>query len=183
LERISPEPASVTSKRSRTRPPAAPGGRPLALAAQGQIDEAQTDGTQTDEAQPTPAARMTPTGRLAVLALVLAVVVVALALPVRGFLAQRAEIAELTARKAAAEAAIEELQGTKRLWGDDAYVRTQARSRLHYVMPGESGYVVVTPEQEPTESRPVAPVGAVTAPVTPWFTTVWDSARAVDAAQ
>jgi cell division protein FtsB len=126
---------------------------------------------------------MTPTGRLAVLALVLAVVVVALALPVRGFLAQRAEIAELTARKAAAEAAIAQLQETKRLWGDDAYVRTQARSRLHYVMPGESGYVVVTPEPEPTESRPVAPVGEVTTPVTPWFTTLWDSARAVDASQ
>ena len=165
----------MRSKRPRTRPPAAPGGRRLTAA----VPVAEEAAPVAGVASP----RMTPTGRLAVLALVLAVVVVALALPVRGFLAQRAEIAELTSRKAAAEQAIDQLQEQKRLWGDDDYVRTQARSRLHYVMPGETGYVVVTPELEPVEARPVAPVGEVSTPVTPWFTTLWDSARAVDAAQ
>ncbi|MGF1654609.1 MAG: septum formation initiator family protein, partial [Actinomycetales bacterium] len=46
------------------------------------------------------------------------------------------------------QAAVADLENQLRLWGDDAFVAAQARERLHYVMPGETGYVVATPEED-----------------------------------
>jgi cell division protein FtsB len=126
-----------------------------------------------------PARRTTLTGRAAILALVLAVLLVALALPVRSYLAQRSELAELTARKAAAADSIAQLQQQRTRWGDPAYVKAQARERLHYVLPGETGYVVLRPTVQPPP-RQVAPEGESSEPATPWFTALWQSAQAAD---
>lgn len=82
------------------------------------------------------------TGRAALLALVVCTLVVALAYPMRQWVSQQSEIAEQQRRAEEARAAVEELRDLKARWQDDAYAERQLRERLHYVRPGETGYIV-----------------------------------------
>lgn len=79
------------------------------------------------------------TGRAALLAMVLCSLVVALAYPIRQYVAQRAEIADLQREQRETRQRVEDLRDLKARWQDDAYAEQQVRLRLHYVMPGETG--------------------------------------------
>ena len=79
------------------------------------------------------------TGRAVVLILVAAALVMTLAFPIREYLAQRAAINAGEERAATLEARVDSLQGQVDRWQDDDFVEQQARERLHYVMPGETG--------------------------------------------
>ena len=115
------------------------------------------------------------TTRAAVLALVFCAVVVTLAYPVREYVAQRAQIAALRAQEKAQLAAVEELRRQDAQWDDPAYIRQQARERLHFVEPGETAFIVLTP---PTP-KPVSRVPQVSgqAPIAvsggTWFGRLW----------
>ncbi|MDQ8707408.1 septum formation initiator family protein [Streptomyces sp. LHD-70] len=85
------------------------------------------------------------TGRAALLALVLCSLIVALAYPIRQYVAQRADIEEQEQKLAEAREQTEKLRDSKARWRDPAYVERQARERLHMVLPGETGYTVVDP--------------------------------------
>jgi cell division protein FtsB len=117
------------------------------------------------------------TGRAAVLALVLAALVISSVVPLRAYFSQRADLAELRARTAAQEKRVEALKAVKLKWEDPAYVEAQARSRLHFVMPGEVGYVVLGPEEAPAPTRKKV----VTAAEPSWFGAAWGSVREADA--
>ncbi|MET7678511.1 septum formation initiator family protein, partial [Streptomyces seoulensis] len=60
------------------------------------------------------------TGRAALLALVLCSMIVALAYPMRQYVSQRAEIADLRHRQEQAHARVEQLRDAKARWQDDA---------------------------------------------------------------
>ena len=60
-------------------------------------------------------------------------------------------------------------------WEDPAFVVAQARSRLHFVFPGEVGYVVLG-----EDDRPVAPEAEVPADPSPWYSRLWESMRQAD---
>lgn len=92
------------------------------------------------------------TGRAAVLVLVLAVLAVSYASSLRAYLDQRAHIAELKDQIAARGEAIDRLEREKRRWEDDSYVRSQARERFGYLMPGETGYQVLDEDGLPLET-------------------------------
>lgn len=115
------------------------------------------------------------TTRAAVLALVFCAVAVTLAYPVREYVAQRAQIAALRAQEKAQLAAVQELRKQNAQWADPAYIRQQARERLHFVEPGETAYIVLTP---PT-AKPVVRVPQVSgqAPIVAsggtWFGRLW----------
>jgi cell division protein FtsB len=83
------------------------------------------------------------TSRAAVLALVACALVLALTYPTREFFAQRAQIAELRTQTAEQQARVGRLAEQRARWDDPAFVKAQARQRLHFVMPGETGYVAV----------------------------------------
>uniref|UniRef100_UPI0008499431 FtsB family cell division protein n=1 Tax=Actinacidiphila rubida TaxID=310780 RepID=UPI0008499431 len=89
-----------------------------------------------------PVRRNKLTGRAALLALVLCSLVVALAYPMRQYVAQRSDIADQRRQAREAEKKVEQLRQEKARWQDPDYVRAQAREHLHYVMPGETGYQV-----------------------------------------
>jgi cell division protein FtsB len=108
------------------------------------------------------------TGRAALLALVLCSLIVALAYPIRQYVSQRAEIADLERQQERARARVEQLRDLKARWQDDAYAKQQIRERLHYVMPGETGYVVIDPDAA-KQSR--TNLGAA---ARPWYANVWD---------
>ncbi|MFD7403175.1 septum formation initiator family protein [Streptomyces sp. NPDC059866] len=115
------------------------------------------------------------TGRAALLALVVCSLVVALAYPIRQYVAQRAEIADLQRQQEQARQRVEELRDLKARWQDDAYAEQQIRQRLHYVMPGETGYVVIDPD---AAEQSHADSGAADRP---WYANVWDGVDKSDA--
>ncbi|MFD4789976.1 septum formation initiator family protein [Streptomyces sp. NPDC058459] len=115
------------------------------------------------------------TGRAALLALVLCSLIVALAYPMRQYISQRAEIADLKHRQEQARARVEQLRDAKARWQDDAYAEQQIRRRLHYVMPGETGYVVIDPGAAKQSRADRA------AAHRPWYANVWDGVDRSDA--
>ncbi|MER6558082.1 septum formation initiator family protein [Streptomyces sp. NPDC001027] len=115
------------------------------------------------------------TGRAALLAIVLCTLIVALAYPMRQYVSQRAEIADLEREKQQAGERVEQLRDLKARWQDDAYAEQQIRLRLHYVLPGETGYIVVDPDAA-RQSR--ADLGAADRP---WYSNVWDGVDKSDA--
>ncbi|MFF7984625.1 septum formation initiator family protein [Streptomyces sp. NPDC048179] len=115
------------------------------------------------------------TGRAALLAIVLCTMIVALAYPMRQYVSQRAEIADLERQQQQARQRVEQLRDVKARWQDDAYAEQQIRQRLHYVMPGETGYVVIDPG---TAKQAHAYLGAADRP---WYANVWDGVDKSDA--
>ncbi len=85
------------------------------------------------------------TSRAAVLALVACALVLTLTYPTREYFAQRAQIAELRKQTDDQRRRVDEQRRQLARWNDPAFVKAQARERLHFVMPGETGYVVVDP--------------------------------------
>jgi cell division protein FtsB len=115
------------------------------------------------------------TGRAALLAMVLCSLIVALAYPMRQYVSQRAEIADLERQKQQARQRVEKLRDLKARWQDDAYAEQQIRQRLHYVMPGETGYIVIDPHVA-KQSR-----ADLRAADRPWYANVWDGVDESDA--
>ncbi|MET9551477.1 septum formation initiator family protein [Streptomyces sp. NPDC006645] len=85
------------------------------------------------------------TGRAAFLVLVVCSLIVALAYPMRQYVAQRGDIAEQEQLTREAAKRVEELRDERARLQDDAYVQRLAREHLHYVMPGETGYIMTDP--------------------------------------
>ncbi|MEV0845390.1 septum formation initiator family protein [Streptomyces sp. NPDC049954] len=83
------------------------------------------------------------TGRAALLVLVLCTLVVALAYPMRQYVSQRNEIADMREQLREHRAGVERLRDEKARWEDPSYARQRIRERLHYVLPGETGYTAV----------------------------------------
>lgn len=96
----------------------------------------------------------------------------------RGYLSQRAQYDAILHQIEEAEAVSTALEAELAKWQDDDYVRSQARERLSYVMPGETTYIVVgadAVEQEQTASTSTSTTAADTTP--PWYEIVRESAR------
>ena len=117
------------------------------------------------------------TGRAVVLAGVLGLLVLTLAVPTRELVHQRAEINALRSGNAATQLRVDELTVRQERLQDPAYVTSLIRERLHYVLPGEVGYVVLDPSEAPAPSK-VKPGAAGT----PWYSTLWASVETADGA-
>ena len=120
------------------------------------------------------------TGRAVVLLLVLAALVMTLALPLREYVQQRSRIASLEREVAMRQDRVDLLRTQQQQWNDPDFVETQARSRLHYVYPGETGYVVLSPKDVQQARQPVIRVAPEVR--APWYDTVWSSVQAADQA-
>jgi cell division protein FtsB len=118
------------------------------------------------------------TGRAVVLILVAAALVMSLAFPIREYLAQRAAIAAAEQRAALLEERVEGLEGQVDRWRDDDFVEQQARERLHYVMPGETGLVLLSPEDVEDARKPE--IRTTVEPEVAWFDTLWGSVQEAD---
>lgn len=95
------------------------------------------------------------------------------------YLRQKAEVDQLRAQVSAAEHRNDDLQADLDRWNDPAYVATQARARLSFVLPGEKAFRVVDPQTVP-DTAPVeqGPAAALdTGGTQPWYASVWDSVQ------
>ena len=123
----------------------------------------------------TPPRKGAVTGRALILLVVVAVLAITLAVPVKTWFAQRAQIAGLQADVSAAKAQVASLQSQAHQWADPNFVAAQARQRLHFVLPGEVGYVAVG-----VNGQPVSPATATTLVPTSWFDKLWSSVQQAD---
>ncbi len=97
--------------------------------------------------------------------------------PVKEYLRQHGELARLRAQSAATQARVDALEAQKKRWADPAYVQAQARERLHFVLPGETAYVVLQPDH-PAQPQTLPRQTAQVLPA--WYTELWDSVQGAD---
>jgi len=130
----------------------------------------------------TPASMMRARGitwRLVVLAAAVLGTMILLGQSLRIYFVQAGQIAEERERIAATKKAIAEQKDEVERWKDPEYVRAQARVRLGWVMPGETGYRVIGPDGNPIDGSET--VGAlVEAPKGPWYEQMWTSVQVAD---
>ncbi|NBR93603.1 MAG: septum formation initiator family protein [Actinobacteria bacterium] len=114
------------------------------------------------------------------ISVVIFIIAVTIAPPAQRYFTQRAQInaieAELTSRKARLAEAEIELQK----WRDPNYVKSQARERLHFVLPGERQYIVLGVEtEESANEKKKTPVATRQFGSAPWYTKLISSIQQV----
>jgi cell division protein FtsB len=132
------------------------------------------------ESEPDPAARQTAlTARAAVLVLAVAAVAVAVALPLKIWIAQRNNIASLTAQTRESQVQLRQLAAQDKRWKDPGYIESQARERLHFVLPNQKTYIVLGRSGRTTSA---AAKQAQAAQATgSWYDQFWSSEQAAGA--
>ena len=88
---------------------------------------------------------------LALIALVF-IFTLTIAPPVKNYFTQRAQINALKSQLSADNSALQKAREELLLWRDPEYIKTQARERLHFVLPGERQYIVVEGENTDTQN-------------------------------
>ncbi|TDC44026.1 septum formation initiator family protein [Actinomadura sp. KC345] len=116
------------------------------------------------------------TSRAAILAVVVCAIALSLAYPVREYIAQRQEIADLRQEEAKARRQVEILAQRKQQLGDKSYIEREATRRLHYCRPGVKCYIVLDGSGD---GRRQAHKGGPTSRP-PWYETLWRSVEAAD---
>ena len=159
-------PGSRPSSRTQSRPPARRGDQPKRRTAGTSAEPARTRGSRN------------LTGRAAVVLLVLGALIVSYAQSLRVWFDQHQQVSALQQEIRDREKRVAELNDEISRWGDDAYVKAQARQRLGWVMPGEVGYRVIGADGSggaPT-GLPSAPSDGTTDAQKPtWYTKLWGS--------
>lgn len=121
------------------------------------------------------------TGRAAVLLLVMLVLLISYASSLRAWLQQREDTAEATAEIAEAQQSIDQLERERERLDDPAYIKTLARERFGWLMPGETGYTTLDADGGVSDGE-----GSLTDPTEKgddassereWFVEVWGSVR------
>ena len=127
-----------------------------------------------------PRAELTPppprtafTARAAILALAVASVMVAVAVPFKIWLDQRGGINSLSAQIRTEQARVAHLEALHQRWSDPTYIEKQARRRLHYMTPGTKSYVVLGKKAHP--KHPVSATSTTVAASGSWYSQLWQS--------
>ncbi|PFG44193.1 cell division protein FtsB [Isoptericola jiangsuensis] len=127
------------------------------------------------------------TVRLLVLGVVVLLAFVLILPTVRGAVQQQAQIDRLQAELDAHETERAALQDELDRWDDRSYVIQQARSRLNYVVPGDTVWRVV--DADAIEGDDAADAGQSDAPTVaaaptgaPWYEGLWESVQVTDRA-
>lgn len=134
-------------------------------------------GTTAGTGAKRPGVRPRLTGRAAVLVLVVAVLAVSYASSLRAYIQQRSHISDLRSQIAEKEDRIDDLKVEKERWSDDAFIQAQARERLGFVLPGQTGYVLLDEHGKPVDARSSLsdPSTVGQREQTPVYEKVWDS--------
>ena len=130
--------------------------------------------------QTKPGGRPSVTGRAAVLALVLAVLLVSYAYPLRAWFDQHRERVELQREQDELSASVDQLEQELRLWEDPAYVAAQARERLGFVLPGEQSYIVLPGPEAQDDGAAAQADGLPPAGEGTWYERLWASVTFAD---
>jgi cell division protein FtsB len=86
--------------------------------------------------------RRRTSNRVLALSAIFFVLALTIAPPVKHYFTQRAQISALKAQLYADNSALQKAREELLLWQDPEYIKSQARERLHFVLPGERQYIV-----------------------------------------
>ena len=89
-------------------------------------------------------------GRALALWTIFFILALAIAPPVKHYFTQRAQISALNSQLASDNKALDAARQELLLWQDPEYIKSQARERLHFVLPGERQYIVTGTKDDPT---------------------------------
>lgn len=120
------------------------------------------------------------TARAAILAVAIATVVLAIALPFKVWISQRGQIHALQAQTRQQEQHVAQLRTDQQRWSDPAYIEQQARLRLHFAMPGETTYIVLGKSKHRRTHRAPAKTSQQSGP---WYSRLWQSVEAAGSAR
>ncbi|MGB3955316.1 MAG: septum formation initiator family protein [Brooklawnia sp.] len=122
------------------------------------------------------------TQRAIILGVVLVVLLFSYATTLRVFFNQQYRIAEAREQIAQHEQSISTLEDEIERWNDPQYVKIQARERLGWVVPGETGFRVIGPDGKPYGGG--SQIGAAQLPegeyAKTWWDRMWGSVTAAD---
>ena len=118
------------------------------------------------------------TSRAVVLGLLICAMTLALTYPLRQFVRQRGEVADLRLQLRRQEQQVTDLEARRRQLADPAYVEKLARERLHFVRPGEVGYIAIPPTPAPAPTRVGGAGSSLVAPDVAegsWYARLWST--------
>jgi cell division protein FtsB len=121
------------------------------------------------------------TTRAVVLAIALCAVLLTLAVPLQQYVAQRGQLAGLSAEERAAKERVAALEKAQAEWQDPAFIKQQARERLHFVKPGETAYVLVDPNAPSTATAAPSPSPAHASDKGAWYDRLWGTVQTAGA--
>jgi cell division protein FtsB len=99
---------------------------------------------------------------------ILFVLTLAIAPPVKHYFTQRAQINALESQLSADNEALQNAREELLRWQDPEYIKSQARERLHFVLPGERQYIVVDGSTSPSAENTTEIASALT-DGQPWY--------------
>jgi cell division protein FtsB len=97
--------------------------------------------------------RRRTSNRVLALSAILFILALAIAPPVKHYFTQRAQISALKSQLSADNLALQKAREELLLWQDPEYIKTQARERLHFVLPGERQYIVTEGETNENQNN------------------------------
>jgi cell division protein FtsB len=112
--------------------------------------------------------RRRTSNRVLALSAIFFVLALTIAPPVKHYFTQRAQISALKAELSADNTALQKAREELLLWQDPEYIKSQARERLHFVLPGERQYIV-TDGQTNTSQNGSTKIASTLADGQPWY--------------
>lgn len=116
---------------------------------------------------------LSSTRRAATLAMVVCALALSVAVPLRTYLSQRAEIEAAELRRAGLEEEHRQLELRGQRLRDPAQIEASSRERLLYARPGEVPYIVQLPDSP--SAQPSVPAVPAPKPPKPWYERLWTS--------
>ena len=175
-----------SGRRPTSRPGASPGrGKPRTRthAPKSSLRTSAAENVGTADASAAPRRRSyILTARAIALSVVLLILTISYATSLRIYFSQAHEISATKAEIAERQQRIVQLQGELARWDDEGYVRSQARERLGWVVPGETGFTVVDAQGRPLGggAEIKAESGSDEPAQNSWWSKLWGSVEAAD---
>ena len=112
--------------------------------------------------------RRRTSNRVLALSAIFFILALTIAPPVKHYFTQRAQISALKAELSADNTALEKAREELLLWQDPEYIKSQARERLHFVLPGERQYIVTDGENNQQQNG-ATKIASSLADGQPWY--------------
>lgn len=109
-------------------------------------------------------------GRLLAVSAIFFMLALFLAPPIKNYFVQRAQINALQSQLKSDNSALAAARKELLLWQDPEYIKSQARERLHFVLPGERQYIVTGADGENSDQPAQADVVSNLPEGQPWYT-------------
>jgi cell division protein FtsB len=112
--------------------------------------------------------RRRTSNRVLALSAIFFILALTIAPPVKNYFTQRAQISALKSQLSADYSALQKAREELLLWQDPEYIKSQARERLHFVLPGERQYIVTDGENNPQQNG-TTKIASSLADGQPWY--------------